>query len=285
VEAIMFAMTGAGGKLGRAICAALLRRTPASTVRLGTRAPQELARSRAPGAAIVHADFDNPASLVRLFEGCSVALIISGDAPNDPRIRQHAAAFAAAKTAGVDRIVYTSFANAVSESRFLVAPSHVESEQMLHALGPDFTILRNNLYAENIMIEAARATGELVQPGSAGRAAYITYADVASATAWAMLGKGHENRTYNLTGPEALNHFEIADRLGAAWQRPVRARDVTPGEYADGLVRRGLPAFIIELLVSLHAAIAAGEYAEVSPDAATLAGAPIVSASAFLASA
>ena len=279
----MLAITGAGGKLGRAVAAALLQRTPASVVRLGSRSPDKLAQLESAGASVLHADFDEPESLSQLFEGCSVALIISGDAPNAARIVQHAAAFEAAKMAGVGRIVYTSFASATLESRFLVAPSHVESERMLRSLGPVFTILRNNLYAENIMIEAARETGELVQPGSDGRAAYITYADVASAAASAMLGGGHENRTYELTGPEGLNHFEIADRLSAAWGRPIRVRDVAPKAYADGLLERGLPPFVVKLLLSLHAAIEAGEYAQVSPDAGVLTGMPVEPVSAFLA--
>jgi NAD(P)H dehydrogenase (quinone) len=98
-----------------------------------------------------------------------------------------------------------------------------------------------------------------------------------------MVGNGHDNRTYEITGPEALNHFEIPDRLGAAWGRPIRVRDMLLGAYADGLAQRGLPPFIVELLVSLHAAIGAGEYAEIRPDAAMLAGASIESVSAFLA--
>lgn len=281
----MLAMTGAGGKLGGAVAAELIRLAPAATVRLGTRAPLRLAKLKEVGAQVLPADFNDPASLTRLFQRCSAVLIISGDAPNAPRIAQHAAAFEAAKSAGVGRIVYTSFANATPESRFLVAPSHVESERRLRSLGPAFTILRNNLYAENIMIEAARVTGELAQPGSEGRAAYIAYADVARATAGALLGSGHESRTYEITGPEALNHFDIAERLSAAWERPVRVRDVTPGIYADVLAQRGLPPFIVELLVSLRAAIGAGEYALISPDAARLSGAPIGSASAFLAGA
>lgn len=278
----MLAITGAGGKLGGTVAAELLRRTSAETVRLGTRSPTKLARFEAAGARVLRADFDDPASLAELFEGCSVALVISGDAPNGPRVRQHAAAFEAAKSAGVERIVYASFTNATPESRFLVAPSHVDSERMLQGLGPAFTILRNNLYAENIMIETARATGELAQPGSDGRAAYITYADVARATAGALLGTGHANRTYEITGPEALDQFEIARHLGTAWGRPIRVRDLAQGAYADGLRQRGLPPFVVELLVSLHAAIGAGEYAEVRPDAAMLAGTPIEPASAFL---
>lgn len=278
----MLAITGASGKLGRAVGEELMRRMPAPSLRLGTRSPETLADLKRAGADIRHADFDDRSSLARLFEGCATVLIISGDAPNAPRIVQHAAAFEVAKSAGVGRIVYTSFANATKQSRFLVAPSHAESERMLRELGPAFTILRNNLYAENVMIEAARATGELAQPGSAGRAAYIGQADVARATAGAMIGDGHANSIYEITGPEALNHFEIADRLGAAWGRPIRVRDLTAEAYADGLKQRGLPPFIVDLLVSLHAAIGAGEYAAISSDAARLAGVPIEPASAFL---
>jgi NAD(P)H dehydrogenase (quinone) len=279
----MLAITGASGKLGRSVAAELLRRTSAATVRLGTRSPDKLASFGETGAAIVAADFEDRSSLERLFNGCSAGLIISGDAPNAQRIRQHSAVFEVAKSVGVGRIVYTSFANPSPQSHFLVAPSHVESERMLRGLGVPFTILRNGLYCENIMIEAARATGELVQPHSDGRAAYIGYADVARATAGALLGDGHENRTYEITGPEAFNHFEIAERLSAAWGRPIRVRNVAPEAYAEGLRGRGLPPFIVELLVSLHAAIGAGEYAPVSSDAEMLAGRSIESMSAFLA--
>lgn len=279
----MIAMTGVGGKLGRAIAGALLRQTSASNLRLGTRATEDLQQFQHSGAQVVRADFDDKDSLTKLFEGCSVGLVISGDAPNQRRIVQHAAAFNAARDAGVSRLVYTSFANAKPDSRFLVAPSHVESERMLRELGIAFTILRNCLYAENIMIEAARATGQLSQPGSEGRAAYISYADVARATASALLSTGHDNRIYELTGPEALNQFDVATRLSAAWKRNISVRDVSPGEYADGLKQRGLPALLIELLVSLHAAIGAGEYASISADAATLAGSPIEPVSALLA--
>lgn len=279
----MLAITGASGKLGRAVAAELARQVDPATVRLGTRSPQAALAGRAAGMEAVFADFEDRSSLLRLFEGCAVALIISGDAPNAPRIAHHCAAFTAAKDAGVGRIVYTSFVNPTRTSRFLVAPSHAESERCLRDLGAAFTILRNNLYAEAIMVEAARATGELAQPGSHGRAAYVTYADVARATAGALLGEGRPNRTYEITGPEALNHFEIADRLGAAWGRPIRVREISSDACRDRLTQRGLPPFVVDLIASLHEAIGEGEYADVSFDAATLSGVAAEPASAFLA--
>lgn len=278
----MFAMTGAGGKLGRRVAEALLQRTPAPTVRLGTRTPERLKDLAARGARVVRADFDDPASLAALFDGSEAALIISGDAPNEPRIKQHDTAFRAAKAAECRRIVYTSFANATSASRFSIARSHAESEALLKTLGTPYTILRNNLYAENIMIDAARVSGELAQPGANGKVAYIAYADVAEAAAGALVGQGHDNKTYEITGPEALDQFEIATALSRAWGKPVRAVEITREAYADGLAQRGLPPFIVELIVSLQAAVAAGEYAAVSDDACHLAGRALEPVSEFL---
>lgn len=279
----MLAMTGAGGKLGTAVVKAILELSAPTSLRLGSRNRAALAEFETAGIQTLHADFDQPDSLAHLFDGADAVLIISGDAPNELRIKQHRAAFESARRAGVGRIVYTSFANAVATSKFLVAQSHVESEAILKTLGTPYTVLRNGLYAENIMIEAARATGELVQPNSEGKAAYITYADLARATAGALLGDGHENKTYTLTGPEALNHFDIADRLTAAWDRSIRVRNVTPEAYREALSKRGLPDFVIDLLLSLHDAIGAGEYERITKDASDLAGRDIEQASAFLA--
>jgi NAD(P)H dehydrogenase (quinone) len=186
----MYAITGASGKLGSHVAAQLLARVPAGQVRLGSRQPDRIASFAARGAETVAADFDDPRSLARLFAGRRVVLIISSDAANDRRRAQHKAAFEAARAAGIERIVYTSFTNPGIQSRFTVAASHAESEDTLHALGVPFAILRNNLYAENIMIEAARASGVLAQHRSFGRVACISCGDIAAATVGGPDGAG-----------------------------------------------------------------------------------------------
>lgn len=278
----MFAMTGAGGKLGQKVADALVKRAGGSGVKLGTRSPDKLDALAARGAQVVKADFDDYASLNALFSDTKVALVISGNAPNDPRIKQHEATFKAAVAAGVQRIVYTSFANPTTASRFSIARSHAESEAILKGLGVAYTILRNNLYAENILIEAARTSGVLAQPGAEGKVAFITQADIAEATAGAMVGSGHDNKTYEVTGPEALNQVEIAAVLSEAWGRPIQAVEITAAEYAERLKPAGLPPFVVELIVTIRAAVAAGEYAKVNGDAAKLAGRAIEPVSAFL---
>lgn len=278
----MYAITGASGKLGRHVAEQLLARVPAGQVRLGSRQPDRIASFAARGAEIMAADFDDSASLARLFAGCRVALIISGDADNDRRRVQHEAAFQAARANGVERIIYTSFTNPTIQSRFTVAISHAESEGMLRSLGVPYTILRNNLYAENIMIETARASGVLAQHGSLGKVAYIGYRDVAAATVGALVREQPADRVYEITGPTAVDHFQISALLSEAWQREIKVVELSPVEYAEALTQRGLPEFIVEVLTGLRAAIAASEYASVSSDAAWLAGRPIEPVEDFL---
>src|SRR5216117_2887515 len=102
----MIVVTGAGGKLGRLVADELMKHRKASDVTLGSRDLAKIADLAARGVRTVRADFDDPASLDAAFAGAQTVLIISGDAPNDVRIRQHRAAIDAAKKAGVGRIVY-----------------------------------------------------------------------------------------------------------------------------------------------------------------------------------
>jgi NAD(P)H dehydrogenase (quinone) len=279
----MIVVTGAGGKLGRLVADELVKRLNPSDVTLGSRDPAKIADLAAKGFKTVRADFDDVASLEAAFTGAQTVLIVSGDAPNDVRIRQHRAAIDAAKQAGVARIVYTSFTNPTARSLFPFAWIHADTESYLKASGVPFTILRDNQYAENLTNAISGAkSGTLAMPGARGKVAYIARADVAAAIAGALTQDGHASKTYELTGPEALDAFEIAAVVSSALARPVQAVDADPAEFGKVFAAHGLPPFVIDALLGLYAAAAAGECAVVSTDAAILAGRPIEPVSAFI---
>jgi NAD(P)H dehydrogenase (quinone) len=56
-----------------------------------------------------------------------------------------------------------------------------------------------------------------------------------------------------------------------------------PAAFGKALASRGLPPFVVEALVGLRGAVAAGEYAAVSTDASRLAGRAIEPFGAYLA--
>ncbi len=284
--ASLIVTTGVDGRVGRLLTQELTQRTSPANVRLCTpRDPATLTNERARGFQIAHADYNDPASLDTAFAGAGTVLITSSDGTNDVRIHQHRCAIDAAKKANVGRVVYMSFTSPSASSLCNLNHVHADSEAYLLASGLTTTILRDNQFAENLdlMLERSRGTNQLVLPGAHGKVAYITRDDAAAAIAGALTQTGHDNKTYELTGPEAVDLFDIAAALSIARGAMVTASEATLEAFGPVLADFGLPPYIVEAMLSMYMAAAAGEYTLVSADAAMLAGRPIESMRAYVA--
>ncbi|WP_421952964.1 SDR family oxidoreductase [Pelagibacterium sp.] len=270
----MISITGASGQLGRQIVSALIQRGFGSAIVAGTRNPEKIGDLAEGGIRTVTADFDRPETMRTAFSGADVALIICGTAPVEARVKQHRAAIDAASDAGVGRVVYTSFINPKRESLFPYAAVHEDSEHYLMDSGVPYTILRNNHFVENLdnALMGAWKTGSLTLPGASGKVGYIFRRDVAEATATVLTQPGHANRTYELTGPEALDLHEIAGLASQVWGRPVTASELDCVDYGRILAERGLPPFAVKAQIGIRLASGAGEYDLLSPQAALFAG-------------
>lgn len=270
----MIVTTGAAGQLGRLVARALAERTSPAGVRLTTRDPSRIADLAEQGFAIARADYDDPDSMKNAFAGASALLLISSNTDNHVRSRQHRTAIDAAKSVGVDRVVYTSFTNPTPTSRLKSFTSHAETEAYLKASGLQYTILRVNQYAENLdpVLVQSKCSNRIVLPGARGKVAYVTRADVAAAIAAVLTQEGHAGRTYEITGPEAVDLYEIARSLSEARGTAVVAVEADPVEYGRMLQSQGMPAWLAEGYLTLFEAVAAGEHSVVTRDAARLAG-------------
>lgn len=265
-------VTGASGKLGKRVIELLL--AAGERVVAGTRDPGKLADLAAQGVPVRRVDFDDEA-LPAAFAGIDRVLIISTDALDRPGRRgdQHVRAIAAAKEAGVKHIVYTSLHNPV-DSAVTLAPDHVRSERALADSGVGYTVLRNALYAENLLgsLPGAVASGKLITAQGTGGASYVTREDCARAAAAALASDFDGKRTLDITGPAAITGDELARLAADVTGRPVVHSAIPAGHLREGLLGHGLPAPIADLLVSFDVAIANGEYQRVSPAVAELTG-------------
>ena len=279
-------ITGASGHLGRRV-AELHLDAGQHHIILATRTPAKLADLAARGAIVRAADFDNPASLATAFAGVDSLLLVSTDVLDQPgrRIAQHRAAIIAAASAGVRHLVYTSLLNAVPDSVMSLAPDHAQTELALAASPLTWTVLRNNLYADNLLASLgfAVATGQLHTASANGAVSYVTREDCARAAAAALASSETTNRTLDLTGPAALTAADIAALTTTITGRPVKHLPVPADGLRAGLTQAGLPAGLVEALVTFDLAAARGELNAVSPVFTQLTGRAPTSVSTFLA--
>lgn len=98
-------VTGAGGRLGRAVAQALHKAGAVGDVALTSRDPASIADLAKLGFATAKADFADADSLSAAFADATEVLMISVPGPIEKRIPLHSACIDAAKAAGVGRIV------------------------------------------------------------------------------------------------------------------------------------------------------------------------------------
>jgi NAD(P)H dehydrogenase (quinone) len=229
---------------------------------LFSRTPAALAEYTTAGATVRHADFNQADSLVESFRGVDVLLLISTDAVGH-RSPQQEAAIKAAAAAGVNRIAYTSTANADKTFPPKMRPlsdDHAATEEALGGAGPSWTILRNAFYLEAIAgaWAQAAATGKLVTNNGSGYHAAVARDDCAAAAAAVLLTDGHDDTLYDIAGQRLLDDTAIAAALATHHGRRVDVVSVTDDDYEKGLLAAGLPPELASLLTGFGASIRAG---------------------------
>jgi NAD(P)H dehydrogenase (quinone) len=255
-------ITGASGHLGREVAEQLIERVPPSEVILATRRPRSLADLAERGADVRHADFDEPGTLGPAFGGGSRMLLVSTDQMGR-RVDQHRAAIDAAAAAGVRHVVYTSLTNPVAgHPTGIVADENRETEEMLERSGLAWTVLRNAAYAElQVPLGALAVTfGKLVTNAGDGRIAPISRRDCAAAAVSVLTTDGHEGRTYEITGPEALSQADIAALFAEVSGRPVQVVEMADRKMVRGLMRIGTPKAVARAISDLGIATREGYF-------------------------
>lgn len=237
---------------------------------------------------IVPGGYDDPDGLAKALVGVERVFLMSTPDLPEMRISRHRNAIEATARAGVDHVVFLSLHDAVPDSPFPFGAANHDAEVRLQHAGPAWTILAPNIYAEAIPAQAARTvavSGVLDLPFGAGRAGYVTRADIAAVVAAVMTGTGHQHARYEITGPAVHSGSEIAAMLTELLERPVEYRPLSESAYVAGLVRMGLPEQTARAFYGLSSAIAQDRFAVVTTTVLDLTGRPATSLAQHLASA
>jgi NAD(P)H dehydrogenase (quinone) len=263
----LIAVTGATGYVGGRVAALLAERGAIQRliVRDPARAP------RLPGAEVRFASgYDAGAEMRAALEGADTLFMVPAEESAD-RVEQHRTVVDAAVAAGVGRIVYLSFLGAAPDATFTLVRHHWATEEQIRAAGVGFTFARMSLYLD-FLPRMVGPDGVIAGPAGDGRVAAVTRSDVADVAAAIVAGAGHDGRSYDVTGREALSMGELAAQLSELTGKPISYKDETLEEARASRASHGAPDWQVEAWISTYTAIAAGELDTVSDTVARLAG-------------
>ena len=109
-----------------------------------------------------------------------------------------------------------------------MARSHGTAEKALEASGVAWTHLRPHFFMQNLLGSAGTIAceGRIYSCTGEGSVPHIDVRDIASVAVACVTSSGHEGKSYDLTGPEALSMNEVAAWLGAVLGRRIDYVDI-----------------------------------------------------------
>jgi uncharacterized protein YbjT (DUF2867 family) len=265
----MILVTGATGNVGAELVKQLA--TKGHKVRALVRSPSEASGKFATTVDLAAGDFDNPDSLVAAMRGVERVYALVPFTP--ALVAQDKNLIEAAKRAGVKHVVKHSVLGAQYEGVTL-GKWHRVGEKLLEASGLAWTHLRPGGFASNARMwaETIKTQGKVYQPTGDGKLGVIDPRDIASAAAVVLTTPGHESKTYDLTGPEALTTGDMATTIGKVIGKPVTYVDVPDSAARESMLGMGLPALIADALLEFTGMMRAGQAGMVSDAVKQLTG-------------
>jgi len=272
-------VTGATGTIGSQVVSALKGRSGV-TVRVAVR---DAAKAKAlEGGNVMPVDFEytKPELIQKAVQGVEKLFLVTPFSQDQVDLGARLIDFA--KAAGVKHVVKLSAFGADFEPGIQLGRWHRIIERYIIGSGLTYTFLRPNNFMENfINFYGPGKDGTIYLPWAQGACSFIAGGDVAAVGAAALTSSGHENKAYELTGPQAFTIGQAAATLGEVTGRKVNYVDVPEAAAQKAMLDMGMPAWMVDAMMELHGIDKAGYAAHVTDTVQKVTGRAPVSFAQF----
>lgn len=254
----MILITGATGNIGTELVKRLSANGQEFLVMV-RQSEDAAAFERMPGAKPVIADFEDKATVASALQGVERAFLLT---PSSEKAQAWQTGFVqSAKDAGVERIVKQSQLHASDASPVRFLRYHAAVEQAIRGSGMEWTFLRPNLFMQGLLMFAdqVKQQGKFAIAAGDAKVSAIDVRDIAAVAAVALTDDEHVGKTYDLTGPQALTHSEMAAMLSKASGREIRFERISDDQMRQMLSALKMPVWMADGLVEDYAHYRRGE--------------------------
>jgi sugar lactone lactonase YvrE/uncharacterized protein YbjT (DUF2867 family) len=257
-------ITGATGTIGGEVVKQLAAKN--LPIRAFVRNPSKAARLKQLGVEIAQGDFLHQDTLEAALQKIEKAFLVTA---NDPRqVEMESNFIDAAQKAGVQHIVKLSVLAANQNSSSTFQRWHGQIEKHLEKSGIAWTHLQPNMLMQNIKWFAKTIAEQSSIFSTVGDAkiSHVDAKDVAAVAAVCLSESGHENKSYVLTGAEAIAFNQVAKKLAKTLNRPVTFVNVTAAQLKQARLAGGEPEWYLDAENELFALWASGTGSPVTSD-------------------
>jgi uncharacterized protein YbjT (DUF2867 family) len=202
----------------------------------------------------VAVDMRDRESLARAMRGIATVALVIPDVVDMEAIGLNVVS--AAQAAGVNRLLWFSSFGAKPKNQARFSRRHPVIDEAVRASGIPYAILRPNFFMQDFAAfyaDTIRTTGTIFLPLGDARVSHLDLRDLAEAAVAVLKDDRQLNRTFDLSGPEALHTSEVAQQIGSVTGRPIRYQSITAAAMEARLRGAGMDPWFAAGLAELYA--------------------------------
>jgi uncharacterized protein YbjT (DUF2867 family) len=276
----MILITGATGKSGSATARAL------SDLGQGYRAlirnPEKEEELKALGAEVVIGSIEDNQSLVKAMSDVEKVLILLPNSENQLALETQIVDVAL--QSGTKHIVKVSSIEATPDATSPIPKLHLEVENYIKASGLEWTMVKPNFYMQNLLGSATtiKEQAKIFLPMGEGKTGMIDTRDVGKVIAKVLSEEGHSSMNYEITGPEILSFYDVAETFSNALNKTVNYIDLPMPAYKEILSNFLTNQWHLDAVIDLFEGIREGGIEEKTDTYEALMGEPPKSLEEFI---
>jgi uncharacterized protein YbjT (DUF2867 family) len=216
------------------------------------------------GAELVKGDFKDELSVLKALKGIEQVFLLSNSSEDAESLQSHFVD-TAVKSNVKHLLKLSQFAaNLNSPVRFL--RYHAAVEEKIKRTGLQYTFLRPNLFMQGLLgfADAIKYQQKFFATAGEAKISLVDVRDIAAVAVERLITSKQDNKIYDITGPEAISHQEIAEALSEVLHKKIKYVNVSDDEMLGALVQFDFPEWQAAGLIEDYAHYARGEAAVIS---------------------
>jgi uncharacterized protein YbjT (DUF2867 family) len=139
--------------------------------------------------------------------------------------------------------------------KFIAQKEHEDVEDYLINSGVNWTIIRPSQFMQMYLPKAPTgvdvSTGTLTLPIKKAKLSPVDIEDVARVCVKLLTENGHQNKIYEMTGPDALDMQEACNIISAISGCSITYTEISLTDYESMLLSRGIPKDRVSILIQI----------------------------------
>ena len=277
-------VTGASGNIGSEVVKQLLSDAPEVSIKAAVHSSQNVKKVKYDDRVkVIQIDYKEPETVREALNGVDKLFLLTPDVPNAADLASNVVI--EAKKAGIRHIMKQSVMGANLEADVGTMRLHRQAEKVIEQSGIPFTFLRPNEFMQNFVnfhSPSIRGNNAFYVPLEDAKVSLVDVRDIAAVAVKSLTDEDrHKNKTYLITGPEALSYHKVAEILSNTTGRKINYVNISDEEARAAMKEMGMSDWLINTVSELSDYFRKGKASEISPAVDEVTGNKPISFSQF----